>query len=57
MDEQFIKVYVQATPIYNLTSLTCRFHDVIVPGVYEVVSGAPRILCVLHSFIYLQVQS
>ncbi len=55
MDELFVKVYVQATPIYNLTSIICRFHDVQVPGVYEVVSGAPMILCILPSYVYLKV--
>jgi hypothetical protein len=26
-----------------------------VPGVYEVVSGAPMILCILPSYVYLKV--
>jgi hypothetical protein len=33
-DSAYFDIKVEATPVYNLTSLACRLHDVILPAFY-----------------------
>ena len=52
-------VYVRAEPIYNVTSLACLVHDVVIPANYyqDDVSGEDFITCRLSSIQYFLVES
>jgi hypothetical protein len=52
-DDINIHIYVEAVPVYNITSLRCLIYDVILPGRYFLTNGVEYIKCTIPSFIYL----
>jgi len=52
-DDIDINIYVEAMPVYNLTSLSCLIYDVVLPGRYFMTGGVEYIKCTIPSFIYL----
>lgn len=59
LDAKDVQVLVLAEPIVNVTTLTCRLHDVQVPGTYYKAEDSDEeyIACVIPSLQYLQVES
>ena len=58
VDEVDIEVLVHAEPILNVTTLTCRLHDVVIQGSYVMLdSGEERIKCTIPSVQFLRVNS
>lgn len=37
-DSEYFDVLVDASPVYNLTSLACKLHDVVLPAFYHITS-------------------
>jgi hypothetical protein len=43
IDDVNITTYVEASPVYNISSLVCKWQDVETPGVYVVTDEGERI--------------
>lgn len=57
IDEQNIEIRIVASPLYNLQSLKCRVHDVIITAEYAQLEGETFLYCRIPSFSYLEAKT